>query len=391
MKDTKTIKTILVTAVVTCLLTNTVNDFLYIRNNGKIMRKLSEVTEKIKDYSIYHPDDDTLADAGAEALAEAVGDPYTRYIKQEEYSEYMEAISSSYMGLGITLISDSLTGEVTISEVKEGEPAAQAGVMEGDVLLRVDGKECNSEKLSEVIKNIKTKKEGDVIDLRLRRGENEFTLSIPVTLIKIPVVSGQMLSGDVGYLRIDSFSGNLQNDVRTAYDEFVDTVSDLRDEGMMKLVIDLRDNPGGEFNVVARICDEILSEGVIVSTVDKDGKPDELRADEAGLSYEFAVITNSNTASAAEILTAALHDNGRAVVVGEKTYGKGVVQTYFTLSDGSGLAVTSARYYTPNGDCIDGIGIEPDIECYLPEGTTMYDYTVENDPQILCAVAELNK
>ncbi|MBQ7794213.1 MAG: PDZ domain-containing protein [Clostridia bacterium] len=387
----QTVKVVALTAVITCLLTNTVHDFNYVKNNGKIMRKLSAVTEKIKDYSIYRPEDELMADTAATALAASVGDKYTRYLDEYSYKQYMDATSSSYFGVGITLQTDYTSEAVMISEIAEDGPSARAGVAVGDILTAVDGDNCTSTTLRDIITNIKSKPEGDTVILTLLRNGEQIEITVPVEKVQSKLVSGQMLSDGVGYIKIASFDGSLDKDARTAYDDFVDMVSELRDSGMTKMVIDLRNNPGGDFGVVASIADEILSEGLITYTEDKDGEQSMLHAQEGGLDYPIAVVTNGASASASEVLTAALKDNGKAIVVGEKTYGKGVVQSCLSLADGSGLIVTSARYFTPGGICIDGIGIEPDILCTLPEGTTVAHFAPENDPQIMKAVEALSQ
>ena len=384
-----TLITICITAVVSILLTNTVRDYTFVKNNGKIVKKLSDVTGIIIDNSIYSADEDIIADNAAAAIANTIGDVYTRYLSKDEYKQYIDSVSSSYFGVGLTLSSDILTGDVTVYGCAEGGPSAKAGILVGDILVSVDGEECTSETLTKVISNIKSKEPGTEIVLKVLRNDEELEFVVINDIIQTNLVSGQMLDEEVGYIKIDSFKGSIDNDSRTAYDDFVDKVNDLRNEGMTKMVIDLRDNPGGDFGVVASIADEILSEGLITYTEDKNGKRSELNAMSGGLDYPIAVITNGNSASASEILTAALKDNGKAVVVGERTFGKGVVQSCRRLFDGSGVIVTSSRYFTPSGVCIHGIGIEPDVLCKLPEGTTPQDYTVENDPQIAKAVQEL--
>ncbi len=388
--DKKTVATVAVTALVTCLITNTVRDFNFINNNGKIMHKLSEITKIIKDHSIYQTEDDVMADMAATALAASVNDKYTRYLDNYSFKQYMDAASSSYFGIGLTLTSDYESGDVTVSECAKGGPSERAGVLVGDILVSVDGRECNYETLTDLITYIKSKNEGTDINLSLLRNDETIDISVPFEQIHTNLVSGQMLSDGIGYIKIDSFKGSLDNDAKTAYDDFVDMANDLRDSGMVKMVLDLRDNPGGEFGVVASIADEFLSEGLITYTEDKNGKRSNLYARQGGLDYPVAIITNGNSASASEVLTGALKDNGKATVVGEKTFGKGVVQSCTTLYDGSGIIVTVSRYFTPSGVCIDGIGIEPDVFCPLPEGKTPADYTVENDPQIAKAVEVLS-
>ena len=390
MKVNKTILvTACITAVVSVIATNTVRDYIFVKNNGAIIKKLSDVTNYVMDNSIYQANPEIIADNAAAAITETIGDVYTRYLSKDEYKQYTDSISSSYFGIGLTLSSDILTGKVAVVDCEENGPSAKAGVVVGDVLKSVDGKDCNSSTLSEVITAIKSKEEGTDIVIEIERNGETIVYNVPFEKIQTNLVTSKMLEDGIGYIKIDSFKGSIDKDSRTAYDDFVDGVNNLRDEGMTKMIIDLRDNPGGDFGVVASIADEILDEGLITYTEDKNGKRSELNAMKGGLDYPIAVITNGNSASASEVLTGALKDNSKAVVVGEKTFGKGVVQSYRRLFDGSGLIVTSSRYFTPSGVCIHDIGIEPDIECKLPAGTTPSDFTVENDPQIAKAIEVL--
>lgn len=390
MKVNKTILiTACITAVVSVIATNTVRDYIFVKNNGDIIKKLSDVTNYVMDNSIYSANPEIIADNAATAITATVGDVYTRYLSKDEYKQYTDSISSSYFGIGLTLSSDILTGKVTVVGCEENGPAAKAGVVVGDILTSVDGKECNSNSLSEVIAAIKSKEEGTDVVVEIERNGEKIVYNVPFEKIQTNLVTSKMLEDGIGYIKIDSFKGSIDKDSRTAYDDFVDGVNNLRNEGMTKMIIDLRDNPGGDFGVVASIADEILDDGLITYTEDKNGKRSELNAMRGGLDYPMAVITNGNSASASEVLTGALKDNSKAVVVGEKTFGKGVVQSYRRLFDGSGLIVTSSRYFTPSGVCIHDIGIEPDVECKLPEGTTPGDFTVENDPQIAKAIEVL--
>lgn len=380
------ILTIVITAVITFILTNTFRDYQYISNNGKIVDKVSKVVGIIKDRSLYELDDDTIADAASEAIVNSVGDKHTRYYNKDEFGAYKDAISNSYMGIGVTVSPNVIDNTLTITACKEGAPAAEAGIVAGDIILYADELKCASDKMNEFTSLIKSKNEGDTVRLVLSRNGEKIEVVVPIKQIQLKSVSGEMLSGDVGYIKLTSFRGSINNDARTPYDDFVDKMSELRNEGMTKLIIDLRDNPGGEFGVVANIADEFLTDELVVYTEDRFGEKVELFAEGSAVNYPVVVIINGNSASASEILTAALRDNGKATVVGEKSYGKGTVQTPVSLPDGSGVSVTISRYFTPSGVCIDGMGIEPDIECALPKGKTPDDYTVGTDPQIAKAL-----
>ena len=386
----KVVTTAVVTALITFLATNTLRDTLYIKDNAKVMRKLSAIVRVIKDYSIYQPDDDKMADMASTALAYTVEDPYTRYYDKDSYRRYIDATSSSYYGIGITLTSDPESGIVTISECSENGPSIKAGVAAGDILTGVDDMECSAETVNDVITYIKSAAEGQSVTLHILRGEEKLDISVTPETIQNVMVTGQMIGDDIGYIKIDNFESSQDSEARTAYDDFMDQVNSLRNSGMTRMIIDLRDNPGGDLGVVSKIADEFLSDGIITYTEDKKGEKNYIYAQSGSMDYPVVIVTNGSSASASEVLTGALKDNGRATVVGEKTYGKGVVQRTYPLSDGSGITVTIARYFTPSGVCIHGIGIEPDVECSLPQGTTPSDYSLDEDPQIAKAIEVLN-
>lgn len=381
----------IVCAAVGALAANTVRDYSYIQNNGKIMNKVSAVAKVITDHSIYDPDADKMADAAAWAMTATIDDPYTRYFDKDSYRSYIDSTSSSYYGIGVTLKVNTEENSQVIDAVADGGPSAAAGVLVGDVLSGVDDIVCTAENMQDTVSYIKGKAEGESVVLHILRNGEKIDISVTPGAVQDVLVTSSMLSDGIGYMKIKNFERSDVENSRTAYDDFKDNISSLRDSGMTKLIIDLRDNPGGDLGVVSAICDEFLEEGVITYTEDKNGKKEYIYAQSGSMDIPTAVITNGQSASASEVLTAALHDNGKAVTVGEKTYGKGIVQRVYPFGDGSGMSVTIAKYYTPSDVCIQGVGIEPDIECKLPEGTTKEDYDLSTDPQVLKAVEALKK
>mgnify|MGYP004636364659 FL=1 len=381
----------IVCALLGALTANTVRDYSYIHNNGKIMNKVSAVAKVITDYSIYNPDADKMSDAAAWAMTATIDDPYTRYFDKDSYRSYVDTTSSSYYGIGVTLRVDAENNRQIIDDVTKDGPGAAAGVLAGDVLAGVDDIICTAENMQDTVSYIKGKKDGGSVTLHILRGAESLDIAVIPSAVQNVLVESSMLSDGIGYMKIKNFERSDVENSRTAYDDFKDNISTLRDSGMTKLIIDLRDNPGGDLGVVSAIADEFLSEGVITYTEDKNGKKEYIYAQSGGMDFPTAIITNGQSASASEVLTAALHDNGKAITVGEKTFGKGIVQRLYPFGDGSGMSVTIAKYYTPYDVCIQGIGIEPDIECVLPAGTTKADYDTSTDPQILKAVEALQK
>lgn len=384
--DKNIVITAIVSVVIGALAANTVRDASFIRNNGKIMSKLTSVVEVIKDQCIYEVEDDEFLDLLATVAAGSVQDPYTRYLNKYEFKQYIDSVSSSYVGIGVVLVTEPKSEAVMISECVENGSAAKAGILPGDRFVKVDEIEATAETIDKAISYIKEKEAGSLVKVTVERDGSEKVFDVSVDVVQEVTVSGQMLDGDVGYIKIDNFESKQNKEAKDSYDYFMEQVNTLRDEGMTKMIVDLRDNPGGELAVVSAITDEFLDDGVITYTEDKQGKKEYLYARDGSLDYPLVILTNGSSASASEVFTGALKDNKRAKVVGEKTYGKGIVQTAYPFADGSGMSVTIARYYTPSGECIHGIGIEPDIECKLPEGKTPADYTVETDPQIRAAI-----
>ncbi len=200
-----------------------------------------------------------------------------------------------------------------------------------------------------------------------------------------------MLEDGIGYLRITGFESKTDNNSQDTYDAFIEHISALKTAGMEKLVIDLRDNPGGDLNVVCKIADEFLPKGIITYTEDKNGKRSTIYSDDKAVDIPIVILVNGGSASASEVLTGALKDYEKATVIGTKTYGKGIVQTVYPFSDGSGMSITTAKYYTPGGTCIHKIGIEPDITVELNTDKAISELEVNEDTQLLKAIEVLSK
>lgn len=215
------------------------------------------------------------------------------------------------------------------------------------------------------------------------RGETE-KLDIEITRAKIikNSVKSKMLPKNKGYLRITSFEIGVPGESKSTYDEFCEHIEALETAGMTGLVIDLRDNPGGDFDSVCKIADAILPEGLITYTEDKNGKQEKINSDSKSIDIPIVVLIDGGSASASEVLTGALKDNGKAVVVGEKSYGKGIVQSVLSFDDGSGMSITTSRYFTPNGVCIHGIGIEPDFEVKPTSDKLVSEMELSEDVQL---------
>ena len=360
------------TAAISILATATFKDAIYIARKGNIMNKLSAVANTLDKYYLYELDDEKLADYAALGMTVSLDEPYTRYYSKNEFSQYMGNIQSSFVGIGIVISVDRENNLVTVVSPYEDSPGERAGILAGDVILAVDGAEVTAENITEVA----SKMRGDNIDdpigtsvtLKIRRDNGEpFDVALTREKVVRKSVKSKMMDDGVAYLRITSFDSKGENGEQDTSDEFNEHLNTLRDGGMTKLILDLRGNPGGDLEVVCKIADKLLPFGTITYIEDKNGNRRSQTSDEAALGIPIVVLVNGSSASASEVLTGALKDYKAATVVGTKTYGKGIVQTVIPLTDGSGMSVTSARYFTPNGVCIHGVGIEPDIKIDMPD------------------------
>ena len=328
--------------------------------------KLDQINGLIERYYLYEDeiDEDALIDGIYSGYASALGDPYTEYYDKEETQALLETTSGEFSGIGATMSMNADSGEITIVNVYKDSPADRAGIREGYVLYQVDDKETAGVDLDTVVSWIKGEKGTDVTLHVLRDGE-EIETTATRDIIEVQTVEYEMKDGQTGYIAVSEF-----DDV--TYEQFKTALEDLEAQGMQGLVIDLRNNPGGNLSTVTDMLKLLLPEGTIVSTKDKYGNTDEITCDG---SHEFtkplAVLVNQYSASASEIFSGAIQDYGIGQIVGTTTYGKGVVQQLMDLGDGTYLKLTIAEYYTPSGRSINGAGVEPDVEVenvYSEEG-----------------------
>jgi carboxyl-terminal processing protease len=320
-----------------------------------IDEKLEELQGYIDQYYLFDEDYSAVADSVYKGLLDGLGDPYSAYFTAEEYTAMMESTSGSYCGIGATVRKDEDTGYVLVVGMFEGSGALEQGVEEGDLIMEIAGTDTADLDISSAAALMKGE-EGTTVDIKIYRPSTKETLSFTITRhqIDIDTVAGQMLDNNIGYIIITEFDG-------VTAKQFEQTLNDLMDQGMEGLVVDLRSNPGGLLTSVNDILDLLLPKGTIVYTEDKYGNRQTYTSDEKWNDVPMAVLVNGESASASEIFAGAVKDYERATLVGTQTFGKGIVQTIRQLSDGSAIKLTIARYYTPNGICIHGEGITPDI------------------------------
>lgn len=325
--------------------------------NAQTMNKLQVLEDTIDRYYLESVDEQTLEKGVYDGLVEALGDPYSTYYSSEELKELQDKTEGIYYGIGAYVGIDADTSLPRLTGIIEGTPAQESGLRAGDLLYKVDGKEVQGLELTQVVSKIKGE-EGTSVHLTIiREGATDY-LEVDVVRRKVesPTVNQKMLDGGIGYIQITEFD-------TVTLDQFTEALAVCRGSGMKGLILDLRGNPGGNLNTVCDIAREILPKGLIVYTEDKDGKRSEYTCDGTKEMKEpLVVLVDSGSASASEILAGAVKDYGIGTLVGTTTFGKGIVQRIISLSDGSAVKLTVSNYYTPNGNNIHKIGIEPDIE-----------------------------
>ena len=341
--------------------------------------KINELSAYMKLYFYDDIDNTKLQDGLYTGLVSGLGDKYSVYYNEEDYQALQVSTTGQYYGIGAGLTQDKDTMVVTINKVYEGTPSEAAGLMKDDVIISVEDIDATSMELSELVKHIRGEK-GTTVHMEIYRPSTGKYLSVDVERqdITLPSVSHKMLDGNIGYIHIDSF------ETETAT-QFEQAVADLEGQGMQAMIIDVRYNPGGMVTSVVKILDDILPEGTVVYTEDKNGnRQDYTSKGETHLDYPIAVLINGDSASASEILAGAIKDFEYGTLIGTTTYGKGIVQTIFPLEDGDAVKLTTAKYFTPKGNYIHGVGIEPDIELeyeYLDKDGTSYDEAYDNQIQ----------
>lgn len=352
----------------------------------KTVQKLNYLEELIDKEYLDEKDESSLREGLYAGLLAGLKDPYSTYYTAEQYKELNTSNEGSYVGIGAVLQKDD-AGGAKIIQLYEGGPGEQVGLKKGDVIKAVDGADVTDKETSDIASMVRDS-EKDSVMLTIQRENEEKTRDVKVEIrdVEIQTVSHEMLSEDTGYIRISEFS-------EVTSDQYKKAFADLKDQGMKKLVVDLRDNPGGLLTAVCGVLRQILPERLIVYTEDKNGKREEETCDGKNkLDMPLAVLVNGNSASASEIFAGAVKDYGIGTIVGTTTYGKGVVQTIHSLTDGSAVKITIAKYFTPKGNDINKKGINPDVEAELSGDITDWtELTHKEDTQLQTALKEIGQ
>lgn len=385
----RSIMLVIITALITALVTTiivykkidnktNIDTIVASKDNSGLELTLSRIRTMLDKNYIGTLDDKSMIEGAIKGYVAGVGDQYTEYYTKEEMQDKLEEITGNYVGIGIYMIVDSSSGTILVTEPIEGSPAEKAGIKTGDFIVNVEGEDVTVENVSNMSNKIKGE-EGTKVKIKVRRGEETIDFEIERKKIVVSHIKTRVLENDIGYIDIKDFDGGTADEFKTKYEE-------LSKKGIKSLIIDIRSNGGGIVDESLEILDMLLEkDSTLLITVNKKQEEEITKAKKKQeIKIPVVVLTNGYSASASEILAGALKDNGRAKIVGTKTYGKGVIQTLRTLTDGSGLKMTTEEYYTPNKNKINKIGIEPDYEVNLPED--IKELTEENDTQLKKAI-----
>jgi carboxyl-terminal processing protease len=345
------------------------------------VNKLSEITSYINMYYMDEYEVSDLQDSLIAGYVDGLGDQYTVYYTPEENADFQISTTGTYYGIGAGLQQNADTMQVTIIKIYSGTPSEEAGLKEDDIILSVDDIDATTMELTLLVQKIRGE-EGTTVHLQVYRPSTAETLDFDVERrnVVLPSVEGEMLSDNIGYIAVSEWQDNTS-------EQFKSIEKDLESQGMQSLIVDVRSNPGGLLSSVVDTLDYILPEGTLVYTEDKYGQRQTYTSDASCLNIPIAVLVNGNSASASEIFAGAIKDYNYGTLIGTTTFGKGIVQTIFQLTGGDALKVTTAKYYTPNGNYIHGVGIDPDIELeYEYSGPTDEAYDMQYDNQLQKAI-----
>lgn len=395
----KIIMLVILTAFVTFIVTS-LSMYTYFKNNTgyglinttsdtstntqDIPSYLKQIRSAINKYYLWKDkiSEEDLENGAIEGYVKGLGDEYTEYVPSSEMKEYTENINGSFVGIGVYMVKDEKAGRVLIYYPIPESPAEKAGIKAGDLIISVDGKEYTADDFEEISKYIKGE-EGTTVNIVIERDGERKSFDVVRKKINTNPISKNVYNKNVGYIKIPSFDEGTAEAFKTKLQDLVNN------EGVKSVVIDLRNNGGGLVDQATKIADYFLEKKeTILITKDNEGNKQITYSEmDPIFNMPIVILVNKNTASASEILTAALKENGKAKVVGETTYGKGVIQTLFTLSDGSGLKITTAEYYSPKENTIHKVGITPDSEVKLPDSVkSMYVLTEDQDTQLKAAI-----
>lgn len=305
---------------------------------------------------LYDMDESKMIEAAIKGYIGAAGDEYTEYFTKEEMESFTTYTTGNYVGVGIYMQADLENDVILVSSTIKNGPAEGAGLKAGDIISKVNGVTYNASQISEMATNIKGE-EGTIVELEIIRNGKTSSYTLVRKSVELYPLEGVVLENNVGYIQLATFNDGCANEFKEVYNE-------LKQKKINSLIIDLRHNGGGIVSEALQILDYILDkDSKMLITTDKNNNEEiEISENNSIIDIPVVVLVDNETASASEILAGALQDYKKAIIVGEKTYGKGVIQELYTLDDGSGLKITIKEYFTPNKNKINKVGIVPDHE-----------------------------
>lgn len=357
---------------------------LFLKRNNKLdYKKIEEKTSVLQNiidrYFLFDEDMTKVEDGIYAGMMNGLGDPYTVYYTKEEYKALNEDTEGKYSGIGAVVSQNPNTKIITIVKIFDNSPANDAGLQVGDIIYKIDGEEVAGTDMDILVKTKIRGEEGTSFKMTVLRGDDgkEVELDLTRRSIEVETVTGKMLDNNIGYIAVSQFDA-------VTSEQFKSNIESLQSQGMTKLIVDLRGNPGGLLDQVVDMLDYILPEGLVLYTEDKYGEREEYYSDGSHeLKIPMVVLVNENSASASEVFTATFRDFEWGKVVGKTTFGKGIVQNVLPLGDGTAVKITTQHYYPPSGYDLHKVGIKPDIEVDLNEGAKI---GTDSDNQLSTAI-----
>ena len=387
----KIIMLIVLVAFITFFITS-IAMYQYFLNSDVIKSSESTITSALTDYRaiidkyyLGDIDEEKLKEGAIKGYFEGLGDPYTEYISKDDMKDYLEDTMGNFVGIGIYMIKNTEANKIQVLSPIKNTPAEKAGILPGDLIVSINDVEYTADEMTVASHTIKGE-EGSSVKLEILRGNETLTFDIERENIIVNPVEGKIIDNDIGYIEFSSFDENTAEDFKEKYEE-------LQKQNIKSLIIDLRNNGGGIVQEALKIADYIADkDSILLYEVDKNNNEEIQKSEnEPIIKVPIVILVNENTASSSEILAGALKDLGKAKIVGTKTFGKGIIQTVLTLTDGSGLKITTTKYLTPNKAELNEVGIEPDEKVELPDTVENILLVEEKDDTQLQKAIELLK
>jgi len=364
------------------------NEYNELARVYKEYSKIIGIEHYVKENYLREVEEEQLIDGQLKGLFQSLEDPYSIYMTKEEFKDFAEHTKGVYGGIGV-IVTPGDDNLITVVAPIEDTPGEKAGLKTGDKIIKVEGQEFTADNMDKAVKIMKGKPKTEVNITILRKdkdGNNEYIdMSIMREEIRLKTVKADLIEDNIGYIRLTSFD-------ELTYKDFKKELDTLLKKNISGLILDLRYNPGGLLDVCVDITDEFLDEGTIVYTETRSGERTYEKSTKKHTDIPLVVLVNEGSASASEIFAGAIKDRNRGILIGQKTFGKGIVQRIKQMSDGSGFKLTTSEYFTPNGINIHGIGIEPDIVVDLPEDVEQFGIdNLEEDTQLQVAIEKIKE